>query len=369
MNSRYTLYGTDHSYYTGKIRPYLRYKGIPYNEKLSTLLVYQRFIIPRTGVRFIPVLHTPDDIVVQDTSDIIDFLEQRFPDRPVYPKSPKQKLVALLFEIYGDEWFTLPAMHYRWSYLSQHQDYVMEAFGEVASPWLPAPLKRLAGRKLSRPFMGALDPLGISEVTAPAIEAWYHQFLGWFNRHLEQHDYLLGSRPCVGDFALAGPLYAHLWRDPVPRQILEAEAPQVIDWLKRINCSSQPAGSFLDNDQVPPTLILMLSHLFSEYWPLLEDTATQLAHWLRQNPHKTVISRAIGEHTLKVGNATERRLIFPYAQWMMQRPLTHYQALSQADKSVVDEWLSESVNPAAVTALNFLVPRPVLRKQNRLVAA
>lgn len=369
MSSHYILYGTDHSYYTGKIRPYLRYKGIPFKEKLSTLLVYQRFIIPRTGVRFIPVLHTPDNLVVQDTTEIIDFLEQRFPDRPVYPESPKQKLVALLFEIYGDEWFTLPAMHYRWSYLSQQHDYVMEAFGDVAGPWLPAPLKRFAGKKLSRPFKGALKPLGISANTAPAIEAWYRQFLLWFNSHLETHDYLLGSRPCVGDFSLAGPMYAHMWRDPVPKKMLQEQAPRVIDWLERINRPSQNAGAFLEDDAIPDTLLPMLSHLFSDYWPLLEDTAIQLASWLQQNPHKAAISRAIGEHTLTIGNASEKRLIFPYAQWMMQRPLTYYQNLPQADKKAVDEWLAESLGPASVKAMNFRIPRPVLRKHNKLVAA
>lgn len=365
MESSYILYGTDHSYYTGKIGPYLRYKGIPYQEKLSTLWVYQRIILPRTGVKFIPVLHTPDDMVVQDTTAIIDFLEQRFPDRPIYPSTPKQKLVALLVELYADEWFTLPAMHYRWSYLAQQEHYVMEAFGDVAGAWLPAKIKRVIGRKIARPFKRSLKPLGITAATIPEIEAWYTQFLGWFNTHLEQYPYLLGSRPCIGDFALAGPMYAHLWRDPVPKQLLKELAPNVIDWIERINRPAQKPGTFLTNDEVPESLVPMLMHLFKEHWPVLKDTANYLPTWLAANPQKKHISRVIGEHQFKVGKVTEKRLLFPYSQWMMQRPLNHYQALSATEQQLVNQLLAQC---GGVDAMSFKVPTPVERKNNRLMA-
>lgn len=364
MDSPYILYGTDHSYFTAKIRPYLRYKGIPYKEKLSSLLAFQRFIIPRTGTRFIPVVHTPDDIVVQDTTDIIDFLEQRFPDKSVYPDTPKQKLVALLFELYGDEWFTLPAMHYRWSYLKQQQNYVYEAFGDVAGIKLPAPIKRLVGKEVSKPFKGALKPLGISDKTIPAIEAWYDEFLSSFNDHLARHDYLLGSRPCIGDFALAGPMYAHMWRDPVPSEKIRLAAPYVEAWLKRINKASHLPGAFLPNDEVPETLLPMLRHLFKEQWPLLEDTALQLEQWVANHPEKQRISRAIGEHELIIGDAKEKRLVFPYAQWMMQRPLKHYQSLTADERRSVDQLL---VSCDGLEAMNFNVPQPVVRRNNQLV--
>jgi glutathione S-transferase len=91
----YTLYGTEFSLYTGKARAYLRYKGIPYKEVLSTMRVYERILVPNTGVRMIPVLETPEGMFVQDTTEIIDFLEQRFPERGVYPQTPRQRLVSL----------------------------------------------------------------------------------------------------------------------------------------------------------------------------------------------------------------------------------------------------------------------------------
>ena len=50
------LIGTEVSLYTGKLRCYLKYKNIPFEDVLSTNDVYKNIIIPRTGVQYIPVL-------------------------------------------------------------------------------------------------------------------------------------------------------------------------------------------------------------------------------------------------------------------------------------------------------------------------
>ncbi len=365
MTAPYKFYGMDHSYYSGKVRPYLRYKGIPYKEVLSTLWVYKRFIIPRTGVRFIPVLQSPDDVVVQDTTDIIDFLEQRFPERPIYPSTPKQKLASLLFEVYADEWFLLPAMHYRWNFLDHHGDYLMGEFGRVAGNWLPAPVRRAVGRKFGKAFSGFVGPLGINKETVPAIEAWYETFLDQLNTHLKQYPYLLGSRPCMGDFALAGPLYAHLWLDPYPRQIMESRAPAVVDWIKRINAEKQEEGAFLPNDEVPTSLNPILAHIFSEHFPILADTVQRVEQWLTNNPDKKYVSRAIGEHAFTIGDVTSKRLVFPYSQWMLQRPLDCYQAITGETRKEVDAWL-DSVSGRE--AMQIGIKRRLTRKNNRLAA-
>ncbi len=362
----YKLYGMDHSYYTGKVRPYLRFKGIPHREVLSTLLVYQRFIQPRTGVRFIPVLQTPEDEVVQDTTEIIEFLEARFTDRPVIPQTPRQKLVALLLELYADEWFLLPAMHFRWNYLDRHEAWLMEEFGRVGGDFLPAFVRRQIGRRVSGYFRGSIPNLGVTPRTAPAIEAWFRQFLSALDTHLGEHPFLLGTRPSLADFAMAGPLYAHVWRDPGSRPVIEAQGPRTVEWLHRMNESGQDAGTFLPGDAVPETLFPILAHLFAEQWPLLQDTSTRLAAWRGEHPEKTRISRVIGEHTFRIGDVEERRLVFPYAQWMMQRPLDHYASLDVDEKASVDALLKKV---GGLEAMQWQVPARVRREKNRLVFA
>lgn len=103
------LFGAEVSLYTGKVRAYLRYKDIPYREVLATRDVYKTIIVPRTGVRFIPVLISDRDVAIQDSTAIIDHLEERYEAGCVYPDGALQRRVALLLEVYADEWLVVPA--------------------------------------------------------------------------------------------------------------------------------------------------------------------------------------------------------------------------------------------------------------------
>eukprot|EP00959_Pyramimonas_sp_CCMP1952_P409564 8583323-Pyramimonas_sp.AAC.2 len=40
------------------------------------------------------------------------------------------------------------------------------------------------------------------------------------------------SRPSLGDVALMGPFYAHLYRDPVPGHLMKTRAPLVARWVR-----------------------------------------------------------------------------------------------------------------------------------------
>ena len=151
-NDLYTMYGAEFSMYSGKLRSYLRKKAIPFRELNSSLRRYKTFIIPRTGVRYIPVLQTPQDEVLQDTTVIIDFLEQRFLQTSVYPQTPARKLASLLLELFGDEWMVIPAMHYRWSYPEQNQPFIYGEFGRMAFPLLPGFMQTFIGK-----YTGELD--------------------------------------------------------------------------------------------------------------------------------------------------------------------------------------------------------------------
>ena len=171
MTDSYKLYGAPMSLYTGKVRSYLKKKGLPYDEILSSVSVYKKFIIPRTGVRYIPVLQTPDDMVLQDTTVILDELESRHPENSIYPDTPRQHLAALLIETYADEWLVIPAMHYRWNFPFQNDKFIYSEFGRVVLPWAPAFLRAIVGKKIGGQFKAKVPLLVISEKTIPAIEA------------------------------------------------------------------------------------------------------------------------------------------------------------------------------------------------------
>ncbi len=85
------VYGSEVSYFTGKLEAYLRYKEIPGGQ-------------------------LADGRWMTDTTPIIGWLETQFPDPPVVPADPATHFLSLLVQDFADEWLWRPAMHYRWSY-------------------------------------------------------------------------------------------------------------------------------------------------------------------------------------------------------------------------------------------------------------
>lgn len=362
MAVEYILYGSEHSLYTGKARAYLRFKGLPWEERLATRDVYRNVILPNIGAPIIPVLETASGEYVQDTTDIIDYLEARHPQTSVYPTTPVQRLVALLFELYGDEWLLIPAMHYRWSVLDQQYDFVMSEFGKLSAPDASYEEQIVIGEKTSRPFRGMVPALGITEQTIPGIEASYLNTLDQLNHHFATFDYLLGSRPSIGDFGLMGPLYAHLGRDPVPVALMRERAPHVYAWVQRMNNPQRPTGTFLTNDAVPDTLLPILATLCRDQLPDVLDVIEHNSAWLETHPGGS-IPRFLGMHPFRFGSASGERCISSYAQWLFQRAWSHYRLLDGEERAAADTLLKTI---GGYTALNIELRHWLERRTGQL---
>ena len=360
-SEQYTLYGAPFSLYTGKARSYLNYKRIPYQEVLSSLGVYKKIIIPKTGVRFIPVVKTPQDEYIQDTAVIIDKLEKVFPDRPIMPSTPKQRLVSQLFELYGDEWLLMPAMHYRWN--KDNDDYVFANFGAVVAPGWPKFIQKFLGKKVGSKFKGYVPMLGMSEKTIPAIEDWYeNDFLMAMDKHFSEHDYLLGGAATIGDFGLMGSLYAHLYLDPYPGEMMRRIAPNVAKWVERMNEKPEAVGDLVSDDEIPQTLIPVIKRLFSEHWAFVKTTIDTIQEWAESNAGAEV-PRMLGQKTFKMGDVEGEKAITTFTQWKTQRILDTYHAFDDNDKAKVDAFL-ESVGGYESLQLN--IKKRMSRENNQL---
>ena len=77
MTRGYDFYGAEVSYFSGKVRAYLRYKRIPFSEITPTRDIYRDVILARVGWPVIPVVVTPEDETWQDSSEIIDNSRRR----------------------------------------------------------------------------------------------------------------------------------------------------------------------------------------------------------------------------------------------------------------------------------------------------
>ncbi|MEM8918401.1 MAG: glutathione S-transferase N-terminal domain-containing protein [Pseudomonadota bacterium] len=338
-----TLYGAPVSLYSGKARAYMDWKNVDYGEVLSSADVYRDTIVPKVGRPVIPVVATQDGTILQDTTCIIDHYEQELGGPSVYPEGPRQKLVALLMEVFGDEWLVIPAMHYRWNY---NEEWVYGEFGATSAPDASKEEQLEIGRKRGANFKGFCPILGINPETIPAIEASYEALLSDLDAHFAGHDYLLGSRPSIGDYGLIGPLYAHLYRDPASGEIMKRLAPRVAEWVERmVDVQAPLSGDFLPDDEIPATLIPVLERMMAEQMPFLQTSADMLATWAEANGDDE-IPRAVGMAPFTVEGVTGQRIAPPFSLWMFQRPHDFYQSLDIGDRESVDSLL-DSISGAS----------------------
>ena len=333
--SEYCLYGVECSYYAAKIRAYLQFKQIAFHETQASRRVYAQTILPRVGWPVVPVLVTPDDVTLQDTSDMFDALEARHPTPAALPARAAARVLSYLLEFLGDEWLKLPAMHYRWNY---NYEFIVAEFGRNNDPDLPAAKQREIGHKIAPRFHGWLPHLGVTPRTAAQIESDYLALLRLFDQHLQACPYLLGGAPTLGDFAFFGPLYAHLDRDPVSGAILRRQAPRVGQWIDRLRAGCTDAVALDAAAALPPSLLPVLRLLLRDFVPIVVAEIEHVQRWLADHSDLDELPRHCGEHRVVFGRGsstaiTETRALFPYNQWMLQRLHDAFKAAPAADQN------------------------------------
>ena len=185
----FELYDFTFSHYSEKARWALDFKGVRYTPRHllpGFHLRTTRKLAPRSCV---PILKT-DSAVVQGSAEIIDFLEQTFPDRSLTPPDPRDANSAIQWETYLDEeigvtlrlWFyyyTLPDRARALSFLCSD------------APWLQRSLFALSFATIRRKMT---EFMNISAENASEAE---RRFLLAFDRldsALERSPFLVGNR-------------------------------------------------------------------------------------------------------------------------------------------------------------------------------
>ena len=325
----YLFYGADISYFSAKVRPALRTKGVRHAEVLPDYADIKR----RTGLHYIPVVVTPTDETWQDTSTILDHLAAAHPEPPPFPTTPVQRVVAYLFELYADEFMLLPAMHYRWNF----EESELKARSDFAA------LQDDAARahRFAETMKGTLPMLGVRDDTIVPIATHLDDLLTALETHFEEHGYLLGERPSLADCALMGPMYAHLYLDAVPGRILH-EYHRVANWIERMNHPVPGAkGKWLARDALAPTLRPVLKLIGRDAVPWVLDGVKAIERWAKAGiPADRRPPRIVGTTTSSLRGHEAERGVQAYTLWMAQRPIDAYRALSASARKKVDEALA-----------------------------
>lgn len=355
----YRLFGSPSSLYTGKARSYLIKQGIRFVNCAAGEAHFREQIVPKIGRWIIPVLETPDGAVIQDGADIIAHFEANGPTRcPAYPDTPRHRLVAQIFELFGGEGLLRPAMHFRWNFDEVNRAFLARDFPSALAPtFAPEALQASVFEMASRRMRKAMSNFGVSPETIPAIEAAYAEFLALFDAHLASSPYLLGGRATVGDWGLIAPLYAHLARDPYPSQLMKQSAFRVWRWVERMNAADQDAGEYgrppaelFSDDAIPDTLKDLLRFVAEDYLPEIEAHVGFTNSWLAERPElepgtsgmPRVQDRIIGEAEFKWRGHGVRVAIMPYRLYLLQKVQDAADMATPEDRAAMEALLGDT---------------------------
>jgi glutathione S-transferase len=211
------------SHYNEKARWALDHKRIPHVRRALIPGRHDRVALKLSGGSTLPVL-VLDDGAIGDSTRIIEALEQRWPDPPLYPAEPEARRRALELEDWFDEEL---GPHAR---LLLFHEYVRdrERLEAVAAHQAPGPLARTPA--LAARIIKAFTSIRYGVQREEKAELARRKILEALNRlesELGEHDYLVGDRFSVADLTAAALFYPLV--QPPEGPVLGAPPPDAIE--------------------------------------------------------------------------------------------------------------------------------------------
>ena len=378
MNAPYTLYGSYASYYTAKVRSYLRKKNISFVERLPSDPLFRNKVRPSSGSHRIPQLLTPAGEVIQDSVEIVDFLEARFPQLPAFPDTPRQRTFVHLMELMGSSGLLRLAWLHRWMF-EENDRFVKMDFGRSFKPQGSDDDLKHYGNLIAE----RMRSYGLPESTAAAkasLDSQYKHLLSLFEAHLIEHPYFLGGHPSAADYAVMGAMHAHLGRDPAGLRTLQDYAPRTFRWVEHMMVPEVVSPEFfatpveyLPDDVVPPTALQILRFIAGEYGEqfLLGSMAFNQAMTRRRVGAGYELSPEhdqpmLASELLEYAGGQRQHRADLYAVWISQRAQRYFHTQSDVTKLDIVAMLDCEISSGL---LNVPVDYTIERVKNRLVIA
>ncbi|MEN6670284.1 glutathione S-transferase family protein [Psychrobacter sp. B38] len=150
-----TLHGFPASNYYNIVKHALLYKEVPFQEEL--IFAGSDALLTVSPVGKVPAITTDDGVTLSESSVICDFIEETYPDTPLYPESATERAIVRQIMKIAELYFELPSRRlipYVFSG-TEAPDAVKEEVRQVITRGIPA-LNRLcqfspwiAGKKLT----------------------------------------------------------------------------------------------------------------------------------------------------------------------------------------------------------------------------
>ena len=319
MVDTYLVIGAENSPYSIKVRSYFRYKGIPHTwlKRSQAQAEYQQ----HAKLPLVPLVVTPDGLALQDSTPIIEAVENRVTLPSIVPADPIAAFIAVLLEEFADEWGNKWMFHYRWArevdQIAAARRLVLDGAPAIDDEKLLTNSNAIRERMVPRVWF-----VGANETTAPQIEQSFVDTLVLLEAHLAARPFLLGGRPSCADFALWGQVY-NAAKDPTPAGLIAGNRA-ILGWLLRM-VDPAPEGPFETWATLAPTLV-----------PILTDQVGALfLPWSDAN------ARAIASNTETFEVALKSK------RWVQKAQKYHARSLAELRRKYTDL----QPNPALTTLL------------------
>lgn len=233
------LYQLPISHYCEKVRWALDHKGLDYEVRNLLPGLHASAARKLTGQTALPIL-VHDGRVVHDSTAIIDYLDEHFPQHPLTPTDPALRRDALEWEEYADEQVGDHVRRLCYQTLLHHRDVVVPLLSH-GGPWYGPLLLRAIFPRLSQSMRRFMD---INEAAAARSKSRVEQALDRVCTELEGRRFLVGgafSRADLAVAALLAPLcmpagYGLRWPSRVPEPLnsqIQGFSDR-LDWVRQV---------------------------------------------------------------------------------------------------------------------------------------
>lgn len=270
----YRLFGFEMSPYSVKVRSLLRYKQLPHEwivRRLDRMGEFQQY----ARLPLVPLLVDENGQGRQDSTPIIEWLDQQHPAPSIYSGDVALDFIACVLEEFADEWLNKPMFHFRWHYSDDADSAALRIVREMLPPDAAETAAQGMVAGVRERMCGRLGLVGSNARTAALIERSFQECSQALDVHLASRDFLFGGRPLLADFGVYGQ-YWELLSDPTPGRWLRENCPHLCAFVQRMD-DPRAHGALESLATLQSTLLPVLRLVARWFVPWTQANATALA--------------------------------------------------------------------------------------------
>jgi len=225
MKPKIVLHQWEISPFCRKAARMLEFKGLAYevvNYNGLRGMLAQRL----SPVGKLPVIDV-DGQRLQDSTRIARFLDERFPDVPLYPADAQQRAMAELWEDWADE-----ALYWYEVYFRVKDPAALDQAAAISCEGRPAFERTPVKLTLKLTLGQMLRAQGLGRLPQSEVEAEFGRHLDRIETLLSPAGWLVGERKTIADIAVGSQLLEVVRTSPLRREI--ERRPRLAAWIQRI---------------------------------------------------------------------------------------------------------------------------------------